>query len=325
MFQDILKKQQQVAYQTMYHALHDDLLAHAYMFSGPSGTPKKEAAILFAQSLLCKKNTFACEECNICHRIAHMEYSDVIYIDGTKTSIKKEDILNLQHAFNKTGLEQEGKKVYIIDHVENATIEACNSLLKFLEEPASDMVAILLTENMDRVLPTIVSRCQIIPFVPLSANACYEACREEMEPVIAYVLSQLIRNIDGMKQAQESDSFQHGYYVWKGFMERMQASLDSVLLFLQLEGFPNKNQDKEAFIYMLDLLLIIYKDSMKKECPLQDAWYQTQYDKLQKQNENSIKIIEIIMNARDKAIRSVNLSLLMEQMIYEMKEVLLCL
>ncbi len=96
MIKDILKQQQPVVYQTLKNALDNDKIAHAYMFSGPSGTMKKEAAYLLAQSLICETEGFACETCNTCKRIAANEYVDVKYIDGSKTSIKKDDIIKLQ-------------------------------------------------------------------------------------------------------------------------------------------------------------------------------------------------------------------------------------
>ena len=63
MFKERLRKQQPIAYQTLENALCQDRLAHAYMFNGPSGTGKKEAAYLLAQSILCDAEGFACESC----------------------------------------------------------------------------------------------------------------------------------------------------------------------------------------------------------------------------------------------------------------------
>ena len=83
MFKDILREQQPVVYHTLGNALEHNRLAHAYMFSGPSGTPKKETAYLLAQSLVCRESGFACEVCDTCERIAHNEYADMIYLDGT--------------------------------------------------------------------------------------------------------------------------------------------------------------------------------------------------------------------------------------------------
>ena len=177
MFKDILREQQPVVYHTLRNALENDRLAHAYMFSGPSGTPKKETAYLLAQSLVCGQPGFACETCDTCERIIHNEYADMIYLDGTSVSIKKDDILKLQHAFAKTGLEKTGKKIYVLDHAENATPDALNSLLKFLEEPGSDMIAILIVEQLDRVLPTIISHNTMLPSFSAGSTFSTRCCR----------------------------------------------------------------------------------------------------------------------------------------------------
>ena len=89
MFKDILREQQPVVYHTLRNALEHNRLAHAYMFSGPSGTPKKETAYLLAQSLVCRESGFACEVCDTCERIAHNEYADMIYLDGTSVSLRR--------------------------------------------------------------------------------------------------------------------------------------------------------------------------------------------------------------------------------------------
>ena len=91
MVKDKLKEQQPIVYHTLKNALENSRLAHAYLFSGPGGSMKKDAAILLAQSLLCKGNTFACEECDLCKRVKAHEYADMIYLDGSEISIKKEE------------------------------------------------------------------------------------------------------------------------------------------------------------------------------------------------------------------------------------------
>ncbi len=108
-----LKQEQPIAYRTLSHALKHDRLAHAYLFHGPTGTPKGAGAELLAQSIVCAnrdEDGFACGECVDCRRIKEHQMTDFIYLDGTSTSIKKENILKLQHEFVKTGLEHTGGK-----------------------------------------------------------------------------------------------------------------------------------------------------------------------------------------------------------------------
>lgn len=324
MFKDVLQEQQAVVYHILKNALEQDKLAHAYLFCGPSGTMKKETAILLAQSLMCEDNGFACEVCDTCIRVAQMEYADMIYIDGTETSIKKDDIIKLQRNFNKTGLEQKGKKVYILDHAENATPDALNSLLKFLEEPTNDMVAILLVEQIDRVLPTIVSRCQNIPFTALGAQQCFQLVKDDLEELDAYMLSQIIRQKDAIIEASENDDYQHAMYLFKGTLDRWQASPYDALLFLQLEGFPSKQKKygKVTLSYLIDMLSIFFKDCMKIEYDINDTWYVNHTKMMQQDVLHNVRILQVLMQTKDTLLRSVNLQLLIDQMIYKMKEVI---
>ena len=131
-------RQQPVAWKTLSNALRSRTYAHAYLFQGQIGTAKREMALLFAQSVFCphSKEGIACGECEVCRRVAALEYADLSYIDGSETSIKKADVLRLQEQFSRTSLEISPYRIYIMDHAENATPDALNSLLKFLEEPS---------------------------------------------------------------------------------------------------------------------------------------------------------------------------------------------
>ena len=323
MIKDVLAQQQKVVYHTLKNALEHDRLAHAYMFSGPSGTPKKEAAYLLAQSILCDEPGFACECCDTCQRVMKNEYSDMIYIDGTSVSIKKDDILRLQEEFSKTGLEAKGKKIYILDHAENATPDALNSLLKFLEEPTSDMVAILIVESIDRVLPTIVSRCQNIPFTPLNAKQCYESVIDDISELDAYILSNFIRQKDTIIEVSESEEYQHARYVFQGMIERYTTTPYQALVFLQTEGFPakQKKHGKQTLSYVVDMLHLFFKDCMKNQVDTSDTWYCEQIQKYKSKAYDDRKLLQIFMQTKDKLLRSVNIQMLIDQMLYQMKEV----
>ena len=323
MIKEILKQQQPVVFQTLKNALINNKIAHAYMFSGPSGTLKKEAAYLLAQSLICNNNGFACETCSTCKRIVSNEYVDVKYIDGSITSIKKEDIIRLQREFNKTGLEKSGKKVYILNHAENATPDALNSLLKFLEEPTNDMTAILIVDQMDRILPTIVSRCQNIPFTALSFDTCYNSVRDEIDELDAFMLSHIVHQKQDIISISETDDYQHARYVFKKMIDYYQTSVNQALLFLQTEGFnaKQKKYGKVCLQYVIDMLLIFFKESMRQITKCKDEWYLEALKSMQNRNIDFIEIFKILMNSKDMLLKSVNIQMLIDQMLYKMKEV----
>lgn len=194
MFSEEMKKNQKIAYRILYNALDRNSLAHAYLFVGEEGTPKLECAYYLVQSLLCENDIMACETCDDCMHVSTHGYADLIYVDGKTTTIKKKDILDIQERFSKTKLELKGKKVYILDGVENSTKEAMNSLLKFLEEPESDTLAILISNNPDRLLETIVSRCQTIPFYKNNEKVLEDELCSEMDQTSAHILSMISAN-----------------------------------------------------------------------------------------------------------------------------------
>lgn len=320
MFKERLCKEQPIAYKILENALISEHYAHAYLLVGEKGTPKKETAILLAQSLLCDEKGFACEVCNTCQRIAEHNYADFIFVDGEKTSIKKQDILGIQEEFNKTSVEAKGKKIYVLHYAENATLDALNSLLKFLEEPVQDVFAILTVEQLDRLLPTIQSRCQNIPLRKANVSTCYEYCmKENIDPLDAYLLSHLSGCWEEIVLKLEDENYQQARIMAMDTIQKLHISPDQALVHLQREGFKDKKgSDKLQFMMFLDILSIFFKDVIKgKTICASQSWLNAMksYDA-----KDCIAYLSACMEAKDKCGRSVNLSLLCDQLIAKMKE-----
>lgn len=142
---------------------------HAYLFVGPSGSNKTEAAFALAKALLCPKGASGprggeCGHCENCRRIIRNTHPDVhFYEPGGASGYLVEQIREI---ISDTALApiQSDKKIYILDRVDRMGTSCANALLKTLEEPPEDVVLILLARTRDSVLPTIASRCQIVPF-----------------------------------------------------------------------------------------------------------------------------------------------------------------
>ncbi len=109
--------------------------------------------------LLCLKKQGADCKCDICQRIDNKTYYDLKNKGDFETTIKKEAIQEIIKTFNYSALEQTGIKLYVINGIDLLTLEAANSLLKFLEEPSKNTYAFLLTTNKTNVIDTIKSRC----------------------------------------------------------------------------------------------------------------------------------------------------------------------
>lgn len=158
-----LETKQPIIYRTFVRSLQNKHLSHAYLISGNPGTPLLDVAKFLAKSILCDNpDPLACNNCITCLRVDDNNYPDFIVLDGSKKNIKKEEVGNIETQFEKTAFEAKGIMIYILHLVENMSVEAINSILKFLEEPESEIYAFLTTNNENNVLPTIISRCQLL-------------------------------------------------------------------------------------------------------------------------------------------------------------------
>lgn len=155
---------------SLINSVNNDNVSHCYIFEGPKDMGKYDLSLVFAQSLFCKN--FIAEPCNICGdciKINSMNHPDLHIINADEKVIKREDIDSLIESIYKKPYES-NKKIYIIKNSHDMTPQAANTFLKTLEEPPKDSVIILLTNNINLLLPTIVSRCQVIKFKDISQN-----------------------------------------------------------------------------------------------------------------------------------------------------------
>lgn len=149
-------------------SIANDRVSHAYLFTGPSGSNKTMAAYAFAQAILCGDK--GCKECDCCKKVMRKKHPDVRYYapEGANGYLVEQ----VREITSDTSLApiQASKKVYILDRVDLLGTQAANAFLKTLEEPLADVVLILLGRTRESVLPTIVSRCQVVPFRHIPAS-----------------------------------------------------------------------------------------------------------------------------------------------------------
>lgn len=176
-----LKNTQPKFIKTIDNSFKNNRLAQVYLFDGVKGTPKMLGAMYFANLILCEKHNF-CGECIDCRRIKENVHPRIFMVSpgelDTVQSIKVEQIENLIEEFSYTGLEI-GPRVFIINEIEKANPAAANKLLKFLEEMKEDSYGILITNDIDKVLETIKSRCQIVRFEKLGEQYLLKEYKEK--------------------------------------------------------------------------------------------------------------------------------------------------
>ncbi len=169
------------------HSLEAGTLSHAYLFLGPQHVGKMTLALNLAQALNCQSEDKPCLECDSCKKIAAGTHSDVQVIglvqdeeDNEAKLIHTDQIKDVLHAASLPPFEG-NQKVFIIDGAELLSIEAANRLLKTLEEPEAKITFILLTTNENRLLKTIISRCQRIELPPMSLAEETKTLVEKMQ------------------------------------------------------------------------------------------------------------------------------------------------
>lgn len=150
------EKKEPIIYRQISNSIKNGL-SHAYLFELNDNVYAYEMIMSFVKKVLSNGDE------NISKRIDDGNYSELKHIFPDGQLIKKEQLEELQKSFSTMSLEND-KRFYIIHDAEKLNVAAANSLLKFLEEPSDGIIAILLTNNINLMLKTIVSRCQILTF-----------------------------------------------------------------------------------------------------------------------------------------------------------------
>lgn len=147
------------------HIIINNRLPHAILLEVDDCNESLTTVKNIAKLILCNNKEksldgLKCSKCNICNLIDNDNYPDLKIISSDGNWIKKQQLLDLQADFNNKSM-LDNKRIYVINEADKLNTSSSNSLLKFLEEPEDDIIAILLTTNRYLLLDTIISRCQI--------------------------------------------------------------------------------------------------------------------------------------------------------------------
>ena len=314
-----LQEYQPVIYKTFVNALETNKLSHAYLLSGSVGMPLKDVAIYLAKSLLCDNpNPLACNECITCLRVDEGNYADVMIFDGENAKIKKGDIEKITSNFDKTALEEKGIMIYVLHLVETMTAVAVNSLLKFLEEPGKNIFAFLTTENESKILPTIISRTQVLRFREIDRSRVQKDA-ENMGVFAedAEILSGFYNDAKTIKEITESKEYEQAKKCLTDQLNSLVVSPEEAIYTNQRYVIPMLKQQPVARLY-IKMLTEIFKELLNLS--VNETITLKSYDNILHELLNHVSHIDksliVLMSSLKKLDYNVNIGLLLDHIIY---------
>ena len=303
--------------------VNEGRVGHSYLFFGPDGIGKRTIAIKFAQALNCDEyRDDICGECLSCRKIGGMNHPDLFLIEPDGEYIKIEQARELQRKINLKVYEGK-KKVVIINQAQKMTIEAANALLKVLEEPPPDTVLILLANNRDSLLPTIVSRCQIIRFNLLNKQVQQNLFmnKQDMDKEQAELLSHLYQGIGEKKSDLDFNRLLiDRRKIIDNFLKLDMNKIEDI--FNLAAKWSAKKEDAKFFINMLQIWFrdVLY---IKNKVDKQGIMNFDKFDELVLEGkkfsiEEIFNRLNILENKKIELDRNTNLKLTLEVLLMEL-------
>ncbi|MCL0330303.1 DNA polymerase III subunit delta' [Apilactobacillus xinyiensis] len=298
---------------------HD--LSHAYLLNGNSGVGKKAVAMSSTMALFCKNkiNKQPCGKCNECRRITDGQHPDVVFIQPDGQSIKVEQVRTLKAEFSKRGVE--GRlKVFIIIDAEKMTENAANSLLKFIEEPSGDVVSFLITTNKNMILPTIISRTQVIDFPTLSNRFFDDELKKiKTNPNDYNLLKSLTNSLETAKNLMNDDWFNKAKSAVENWFNYICKKDYCAFTTIQIEIMPlitDKNSKQQIINMMLqiwrDMLSVKYLNFQKNEIDFVDDFNNIDSFVIEISSIKLISIIQIMLECNNKMSINLNFQNILE-------------
>ena len=290
---DNFKDSQFVAFSLLTNSIKNNKISHAYLIDGNSNEHAFDFVMSLVKVILCKyhyTNFDKCGSCNLCNRIDSGNYPEVKIISSDSLVIKKEQLLELQSDFSKISVEGD-YRIYIIKDCDKMNKQASNSLLKFLEEPEEGIIAILLTNNINKVLKTIVSRCQLITLAKdrhfnsdsTLKNFAYSFCSSQDE-------------IDNFLEDQSKKDMIEA--IIKFILYYEENGLD-IMIYLKKMWY-NNFLTRDDNIMAVFLMVLFYFDVFKYKYSLNDYFFCDYLDELK--NVSNANSLDDILKKIDKCV-----------------------
>ncbi len=305
---DNYKYEQPILYNVLNNSIINNKLSHAYLFDSNGNSDVYDIVLAFTKMIIISDIIDENEKNNICMRIEDGNYVDVKVIEPDGMWIKKDQLLDLQSEFSKKSIEG-SKKVYIIKSADKMNIQTANSILKFLEEPIDEIIAILIVDNINLMLPTIISRCQVIKLnkKSLSLNSI-----DNFSTYFYQSRYALLTETEKRKLMESVVNFIH-------YMEN--NGIDMLIYTKKL--WHNIFKDRDLCILAVNLCIYFYYDTIKYKCDLNNYFYGDKLSEISFVSENNdyddlIKKIQVLDRTENYLKRNLNINLLIDKMIIDM-------
>ncbi len=325
-FRDIIGQEQ--IKEHLQNALSSKKISHAYIINGEKSSGKEFVAKVFAMALQCEKGgTEPCQECHSCRQALSANQPDIIRVSHEKPNTISVDDIRVQ-INNDVAIKPYSSpyKIYIVNEAEKMTPQAQNAILKTLEEPPEYAVIMLLTTNVDALLPTILSRCVVLNMKPVEDSKILRYLMEELQ-VPDYKASVCVAfargNVGKAKALASSEDFENV----KNEALSLLKYIQDMELYELVAAIKKISEYKFEINDYFDIMAIWYRDALlfKATNDANHLVFREDLGALRKcAQRSSYEGIETVIKALDTAKHrldaNVNFDLVMELLFLTIKE-----
>ena len=302
---DDYQKDQPIIYKILKNQIVNEKNSHAYLFETNGYFDSQKFIEAFIKSLLCPNKYLNKEKCKNCHQCEVIEagnFPEIKTINPDGLWIKKEQLQELQNEFNEKAIIGT-KRIYIINGAEKLNKSAANSILKFLEEPEGNIIAILITDNVYGVLETIRSRCQILRLKESSIDNT-KAQTDKIKKILNIdIEEEIINRIIEFVEYYETHHINTILYMNKIWNEYIKT--------------------KDNMITAFDIMIMYYKDILNYKITNKLEIFEETNQLNKIKNENKISElcnkINILSKQKQNIKYNANINLLMDKLIIELE------
>ncbi len=320
---DEFKDVQFVAYKQLKNILCNNA-SHAYLFNTNNNVLAKKMIMSFVKSIVCKYNYTnfeKCDNCSICNRIDNNNYPEIKVIKPAGSWIKKDQLIELQKSFSTKAIEGE-KRIYIIHEIEKLNKQAANSLLKFLEEPNQDIIAILITDKINLVMDTILSRCQTIILKQNSIEE-YIDNYKIYDNITLLKLYLIFKNGQALEDYVKDENNIIFIEDVISFIKKYE-DINLQMIINTKKYFHDKFVTKEDFTYAIELIILFYRDvlyyKIKNQVNIFNFYIEDIKEIADKNNKDTLlEKIKKIIEIKELIKNNINSNLLIDKLIISLE------